>query len=196
MKALLIIDMQNDFMEKGALAVPKARSLSPIIKELASSFSLVVATQDWHPLNHKSFVSEHPGKKVGNQVDLHGLLQTLWPVHCVQHSEGAALIRELHEISIDKIIQKGTDPTIDSYSAFYDNAHLKSTGLTSYLKEKGVDELSIVGVATDYCVLHSVLDALHEGFKVSVIKQACKGIHHEEEAFQKMKDAGAQIILH
>lgn len=197
MKALLIIDMQKDFMPGGPLGAKDADALVPIINDLMKQFPLVIATKDWHPKNHKSFAENHPGKKVGDHIDLDGVDQILWPAHCVQETLGSEFTKGLNTKKIDQIIYKGTDPNIDSYSAFFDNARKKKTNLASYLKEKGVDQISICGVATDYCVLYSVLDALDLGFKVTLIQDGCKAINLKEDdekrAIATMQQMGALI---
>ncbi len=198
MRALVIVDMQHDFMPGGALAVPGADQIISVINRLIPSFSLVVATQDWHPLDHVSFAANHPGRRVGERVVIGGIEQILWPVHCVRATYGAELVEGLHKEQISFCFFKGTDQGIDSYSAFYDNAHLKSTGLGEYLKTHGVDEVVIVGVATDYCVLYSVMDALKLGFRVTVLADACRGIELRsgdiKRAYELMASQGAQVI--
>jgi nicotinamidase/pyrazinamidase len=199
MRAFVIVDMQNDFMPGGALGVPQADQLIPIINRLIPQFSLVVATQDWHPSNHVSFAANHQGKKTGERIRVEGEEQILWPVHCVRNTEGAALVEGLQKSQIACAFFKGTDEMIDSYSAFFDNAHLKSTGLGEYLKTHGVDEVVIAGVATDYCVLYSVLDALQLGFRVVVVTDACLAINVEPDddkrAFAAMQAKGAKLLL-
>lgn len=197
MKTLLLVDLQNDFFPGGALPVPEADAIIPFINTLQTEFDLVLATQDWHPLHHKSFALEH-GKEVGEDVLLEGITQILWPVHCVQNSYGAELVKELDKGPIEKLFYKGVDEKIDSYSAFYDNAHKRSTGLIEYLREKKITEISVVGLATDYCVKHSVLDALKEKLKVFVYLKGCKGIDlvkgDIEKALHEMRRAGAILI--
>ena len=197
MKALIIVDVQNDFCPGGALAVKEGDQIVPIINKIMSKFDLVVATQDWHPKNHKSFASNN-GKKVGEVIDLNGLKQILWPDHCVQGSKGAEFVAKLDAKRIDRIFQKGTDPEIDSYSGFFDNGHKKRTGLDDYLRKKGVDEVYIVGLATDYCVKFTALDAVELGFKTYLIQDACRGVnlnnHDSDEAIQGMKTKGVGII--
>jgi nicotinamidase/pyrazinamidase len=197
-KAFLIVDLQNDFMPDGALAVPHADEIIPIINKLIPKFSLVVASQDWHPINHVSFVRQHPKKMVGDIIKVQGQDQVLWPMHCVRTTRGAELTPSLHKEAIACCFYKGTDRWIDGYSAFFDNAHLKSTGLEDYLKSRGVVEIFIAGLATDYCVLYSTLDAIKLGFSVSVIADACRAINlhaqDEERAYERMKKAGAKII--
>jgi len=198
MQALLIVDMQNDFMPGGALSVPDADALASLINKLMKRFSLVIATQDWHPADHKSFAANHPGKKVGDIVDVKGIPQILWNVHCVRNTMGAALVEELDQKTIVTNFYKGTDKWIDSYSAFFDNARRKTTGLADYLRSHGVDHIFIAGVATDYCVLYSVIDAIDLGFKVTVISDACRGINLRSEdvaeAIKTMREKGAEIV--
>ncbi|NGX39269.1 MAG: Peroxyureidoacrylate/ureidoacrylate amidohydrolase RutB [Chlamydiae bacterium] len=198
MKALLIVDMQKDFMPGGPLETKGADALVPLINQLMGEFSLIVATKDWHPKDHLSFVSSHPGKKVGESILLGEVIQTLWPVHCVQESPGSEFARGLDAEKIDHICYKGVDKEVDSYSAFFDNGRLKKTGLEEYLRKKGVTELVVVGVATDYCVLFTVLDALELGFSVTVLKEGCRGINlhpdDEKRAFVKMEENGARMV--
>lgn len=199
MKALLIVDMQNDFMPGGALPVPDGNAIIPILNKLIPHFSHVYATLDWHPVDHVSFASNHPGKKTGDTIEIKGIKQILWPVHCVRNTKGAELVSSLNKEKITSNFYKGTDKDVDSYSTFFDNARKRSTGLDEYLQSRGIKELYIAGVATDYCVLYSVLDALELGFKVTVIKDACRGInlapHDVEKAFSLMKEKGAQLIF-
>src|SRR5690349_8205042 len=149
MRTIILVDIQNDFLPGGALAVSEGDGIIPVVNKLQSAFDLVVATQDWHPAHHGSFSKNHAGKKPFDQIELNGLPQTLWPVHCVQNTPGAALADTLDQRLIDRIFQKGTDPGIDSYSGFFDNGHRKSTGLGEWLKEKGVKEVFVCGLATD-----------------------------------------------
>lgn len=198
MKALLIVDLQNDFMPGGALPVPKGDEVIPIINRLIPHFSLVLATQDWHPKDHVSFATNHPGKKVGEIIKFDGVDQILWPAHCVHYTKGAELVDQLNKDEIATIFYKGTDHLIDSYSTFFDNARARSTGLFEYLKSRSIDEIYIAGVATDYCVLYSVLDALDLGLKVNVIVDACRAINlkpgDEKKAFELMKQKGARLV--
>ncbi|PZP51974.1 MAG: bifunctional nicotinamidase/pyrazinamidase, partial [Pseudopedobacter saltans] len=165
MKALLITDIQNDFLPGGSLAVKEGDLIVPTINDLASQYELVVATQDWHPIDHKSFVSQHIGKKVFDTIDLNGLPQTLWPEHCVQDSWGAQFPASLSLKPIAVIFHKGMNASIDSYSGFYDNAKLSNTGLDGYLKAKGITAVDICGLAADYCVYYTAMDALELGFQ-------------------------------
>ena len=195
--ALIIVDVQNDFVPGGALAVPDGDAVVPLINRLQPRFDLVVATQDWHPPDHGSFAANHPGRNVHDVIDLHGLRQVLWPVHCVQNTRGAEFVASLDTRRIDRVFQKGTDPGIDSYSGFFDNAHRKSTGLADYLKAKGVDEVFICGLATDYCVKFSAHDARELGFRTTVIEDACRGVNVKPDdvrhALREMRDAGVFI---
>ncbi|MCW0219152.1 MAG: bifunctional nicotinamidase/pyrazinamidase, partial [Prosthecobacter sp.] len=149
----------------------------PIVNDLMPQFVLILATQDWHPLDHGSFAANHPGKSVYEQIQLDGLPQTLWPVHCVQNTGGALFAPGLDTRRIQRVFTKGMNPQIDSYSGLYDNGHRASTGMAEWLKAEGITELHVAGVATDYCVKFTVLDALTEGFKVNLLSQACRGVN-------------------
>ena len=197
-KALIIVDMQNDFMPTGALPVTEADRIIGKINQLQNDFDLVVATQDWHPLNHKSFAQNHLGLKPGNVINLNGLPQVLWPNHCVENTLGAELIAGLDKTKISKIFKKGTDPEIDSYSGFFDNGHRKSTGMSDYLKQQNITDVYIVGVATDYCVKYTALDAVTLGLNTHVIANACQGVNLQmndvEHALSEMKMLGVSIV--
>jgi nicotinamidase/pyrazinamidase len=198
MKALILVDIQNDFLPGGALAVPDGDAVIPVANKLQAVFPLVVATQDWHPANHGSFAASHPGKKVFEQIELNGLPQTLWPVHCVQNTKGADLANALDRNRIAKIFPKGTDAGIDSYSGFFDNGHRKSTGLGEWLKVQGVTEVFVCGLATDYCVKFTALDAVGMGFKTHFIEDASRGVtlHPDDvkNAIDEMKRARIAIV--
>lgn len=198
MKALLVVDMENDFMPKGSLGVKGADEIVPLINKLMAQFPLVIASKDWHPEDHCSFAASHPGKKPGDDITIKGHSQVLWPVHCVRNTPGADFTPSLKQELISSIFYKGTDSSIDSYSAFYDNDRNKSTGLTAYLKSCQVTELYIVGLTTDYCVVYSALDAIDEGFKVTVIQDACRGInlhpHDVDNALAAIAAKGGRII--
>lgn len=174
--ALIIVDIQNDFMPGGALPTRNGDEVVPVINRLQPLFELIVATQDWHPPNHGSFASNHPGKRPGDIVDLDGLEQILWPDHCVQGTFGAEFHRDLDLSRIARAVRKGNDPAIDSYSAFFDNGQRKSTGLEDYLHATNTTEVFITGLATDYCVLWSARDAARLGFRTNVIRDACRGV--------------------
>ncbi|MCK5707833.1 MAG: bifunctional nicotinamidase/pyrazinamidase [Candidatus Aureabacteria bacterium] len=197
MKALIIVDLQNDFCPGGALPVKEGNEIVKTINDLMNDFDLVVATQDWHPKDHLSFASNH-GKNVGEIIQLDGLSQILWPDHCVQNTTGAEFVQNLQIDKICKVFQKGTDKNIDSYSGFFDNRHFNTTGLDSYLKEKNVDELFITGLATDYCVKFTALDAIGLGLKANLIIDACKGVELNvgdiDKAVQEMRSKGINII--
>lgn len=198
MKALVLVDLQNDFMPGGALAVTEGDRVVPIANRLMPRFDLVVATQDWHPAGHCSFASQYPGKSPGDLVNRGGVQQVLWPDHCIQGSTGAELHHELNQDRIDHVIHKGTDVRIDSYSGFYDNQRSRSTGLTEYLREHDVTEVYIMGLATDYCVKYTALDAVKDGFRTRLIEDGCRGVNLKpgdvEAAVNKMAAAGVQIV--
>ena len=197
MKALILVDLQYDFMPGGALAVPHGDAVVPVANALLPRFELVVATRDWHPPDHGSFASQHPGMKPGEKILLDGVEQVLWPDHCVQNTHGAELHADLDLSKIHHTVFKGSDPQVDSYSAFFDNARKRSTGLESFLREKGVDEAVLMGLATDYCVLFSALDAAELGFQTSVIQDGCRGIDLHpgdvDAAWRKMREAGVLL---
>lgn len=196
-KALLLVDLQNDFFPGGALAVPQADLIFPLVNIIQTYFEWVIASKDWHPHDHKSFAVNNPGHKVHEIIELNGLSQVLWPTHCVQNTLGADFHPKLITQQIKKIVFKGVDPDYDSYSAFFDNAHKRSTGLDVFLKEHHITDLYILGLATDYCVLYSVLDAINLGFKTFVIEDGCYGINANpgdvKKAIARMKRAGAII---
>lgn len=199
-KALIVVDVQNDFCEGGALEVRNGNEVIPIINNLVSSnkFNLIIATQDWHPKDHKSFASNHKNKNVYDEILLNGIRQVLWPDHCKQRSEGARLHADLKLGEKFKIFRKGSNKEIDSYSGFYDNDHKSSTGLLEYLEKKKVSELYITGLATDYCVKFTAIDAAKEGFKTFVIKDAVRGVNINYDdsklAFEEMKSLGIKVI--
>lgn len=193
MRALIIVDIQNDFLPGGALSVPGGDAVIPIINQILSNFEHVFATQDWHPKGHVSFASTHQ-KQVGEEIWVHGVRQKLWPDHCVQNSWGAKLSSQLNQSAIEKVFYKGTNPEVDSYSTFFDNEKKLSTGLESYLRKAGIQELYFAGLALDFCVLYSVLDALDLGFTVFVVQDACRAIFDEKGAIEKMRTYGAEII--
>jgi len=176
MKALILVDLQNDFCPGGALPVPEGDAVIPVANALQSRFDVVVATQDWHPANHASFAASHPGHKPGESIDVDGLTQVLWPVHCVQGTWGAEFHPRLDRTRIARVFRKGTDPRIDSYSGFFDNGRRHATGLADYLRERKVNEVFVCGLATDYCVKFTVLDAIELGFATHVILDACRGV--------------------
>ena len=183
MNALIIVDVQNDFLPGGALAVKEGDVIIPVINNLQNKFDLVVATQDWHPFNHKSFASSHSGKKVFEKINLDGLPQVLWPGHCVQETAGAQFSSLLYTRKIEAIFRKGMDINIDSYSGFFDNGKKKATGMGAYLKGRGITHIYVVGLAADYCVNFTALDGLELGFESTIITDATRAI--DPENFKK-----------
>lgn len=179
MKALLIVDVQNDFMPGGSLAVPNGDEIIPFINSIIKDYSVVVASQDWHPENHKSFVTQHSDKNLFDVIDLNGLEQVLWPPHCVQGTEGADFHKDLNICPVEAVFRKGMNAEVDSYSVFYDNGKRISTRLSEYLKAKGVDEIDVVGLASDFCVNFSIQDALKEGFKVQLLLEGTRAIDND-----------------
>jgi len=198
MRALILVDIQNDFCTGGALAVADGEAVVPLANQLMATADLVVATQDWHPADHGSFAINHPGRKPFELGDLAGLPQVLWPAHCVQWTGGAQFHPGLDTRRIDRAFAKGTDPTIDSYSGFFDNGRRKATGLGDWLIAKGVDEVMICGLATDYCVKATAVDAVQLGFRTLLAAPACRGVGLQAgdvpAALQAMRDAG--VVIH
>jgi nicotinamidase/pyrazinamidase len=198
MKALIIVDLQNDFLPGGALPVPHGDEVIPVANELQRHFELVLATKDWHPSDHGSFAANHPGKKPGDRVILDGIEQILWPLHCVQNTHGAEFAAAFDTSRIADVFHKGIERNIDSYSTFFDNAHRRHTGLADYLKKRSIKEIYLTGLALDYCVKYSALDARHLGLNTHVILDACRGIELEagdiDAALDEMKGAGATIL--
>jgi nicotinamidase/pyrazinamidase len=196
-KALILVDLQNDFLPGGALPVPEGDHVLPLANEVQQRFDLIVATQDWHPADHGSFAANHPGRKPGEMIELAGLPQILWPVHCVQGTKGAEFAAGLDTTRMARVFQKGTDPAIDSYSGFYDNGHRRSTGMGEWLRAQGVDEVHILGLATDYCVRFTALDARRLGFSTHLISDACRGVNLQpgdvEHAIDEMRQAGVRV---
>lgn len=196
--ALLLVDIQNDFCPGGALAVSQGDQVVSVANAISSRFEIVVASKDWHPVNHGSFAANHEGKTPGQFIDLHGLQQILWPVHCVEGSSGAQFVDGLETSGIDCVFQKGTNPEVDSYSAFYDNGRRQSTGMAEWLREEGVDTVYVMGLATDYCVKFTALDAASEGFKTLLIADGCRGVNlsagDSEAAIEEMAAAGITIV--
>jgi nicotinamidase/pyrazinamidase len=196
--ALLVVDVQNDFCPGGSLAVESGDEVVPVINRLMPAFPLVVATQDWHPPNHVSFASIHNGRKPLDLIDAQGIEQVLWPDHCVQGTRGAELHPRLESGRIGLVLRKGMRETLDSYSAFFENDHRTDTGLRHYLKGMKVQDLYVCGLATDYCVLASALDARRLGFRVTLVRDACRGVDFPrgsiEKAIALMQKAGARVM--
>jgi nicotinamidase/pyrazinamidase len=196
MNALIIVDIQNDFLPGGRLPVSNGDEIIPLVNDLQNIFRLVVATQDWHPKNHKSFASNHEGKQPFEEIFLNGLEQVLWPDHCVQSSLGAQFHNSLNMDKVECIFRKGMDPEIDSYSAFYDNGHKKKTGLGGYLRERKIQNVYVCGLAADYCVFYTAKDSLKENFKTYIIEDATRAINIKrfELAKNEIISSGGQII--
>ncbi|MFO8236097.1 MAG: bifunctional nicotinamidase/pyrazinamidase [Bacteroidales bacterium] len=197
MKALLIVDVQNDFCPGGALEVPKGDKVIPVLNKLINEYDIIIQTQDWHPKGHYSFASSYDDKQPFQTTELAYGEQVLWPDHCVQNTKGAAFHTELNTTKTQAIIRKGFRQHMDSYSAFYENDFKTKTGLTGYLKDRDIDSLYVGGLATDFCVKWSVIDGCKEGFNVNVIENAIKGIDIDgsvDKAIQEMKAAGAQFV--
>lgn len=198
MRALLLVDLQNDFTPGGALTVPEGDLVIAVANRLMRHYDRVVATQDWHPPDHGSFAQSHEGVDVGQRFELSGLPQVAWPVHCVQETFGAQFVDELATESIHKVIRKGTVPTIDSYSGFFDNGRRKATGLEDWLRENGVTNVDVLGLATDYCVKFTALDAVDVGFETRLIVDGCRGVDLNpgdvDRAIETMKQRSIDII--
>jgi nicotinamidase/pyrazinamidase len=197
MRALILVDLQHDFCPGGALAVKDGDQVIAVANALQSKFNVVIATQDWHPADHGSFAANHPETEPGDEIELDGLPQILWPVHCVQGTRGAELAEGLDRSRIARVFRKGTDPTVDSYSGFFDNGHRHATELAEYLREHNVDEVHVTGLATDYCVKFTALDAQKLGFRTTVIEDACRGVERKpgdvDRAIEEMRQAGVRI---
>jgi len=198
MKTLIIVDVQNDFCPGGALPVPEGDQVVPVINRIQPRFDMVVATQDWHPADHVSFAANHEGRQPGDVIELGGQPQMLWPVHCVRHTPGAAFHAGLDRRRIASVFQKGTDAEVDSYSGFFDNARRRSTGMEEYLKERQAADVYLAGLATDYCVKFTALDAVELGFATYVVRDACRGVNLKPDdvadAFDELAARGVRII--
>ena len=196
-EALIVIDVQNDFCPGGALAVAGGDQVVPLVNGVMDGFATVVMTQDWHPANHTSFAANHPGAVPFSLVTMPYGPQVLWPVHCVQGTEGAAFHAGLRTDPAHLVIRKGFRPGIDSYSAFFENDRVTPTGLEGYLRTRGVASVTLVGLATDFCVAYSALDAARLGFGVTVIEAACRAIDLDGSlagARGKMMAAGVRLV--
>ena len=196
-RALILVDLQYDFCPGGALAVAHGDETIAVANKLMPAFQTVVATQDWHPATHASFAVNNPGRKVGEIAELDGLPQVMWPAHCVQGTRGAELHEGLDQKRITHVFRKGTDEKIDSYSGFFDNGHKKSTGMGDWLKEHGVDDVTVLGLATDYCVKFTALDARGLGMNVTLVTDGCRGVDlspgDSAKAIEEMRAAGVTI---
>ncbi|WP_089727007.1 bifunctional nicotinamidase/pyrazinamidase [Candidatus Thiosymbion oneisti] len=198
MKSLILVDIQNDFTPTGTLSVPEGEQVVPVVNKIMDKFGLVVATQDWHPPDHKSFAIHH-NKHPGEIIMLNGIEQILWPIHCVQGSVGAELVTGLNSKGIAKVFRKGIDREVDSYSGFFDNDHKNATGLGDYLKKRWVDEVYITGLALDVCVKFTALDANSLGFKTKVVVDATRAVNINagdgDRAIADMKAVGIEIVM-
>lgn len=198
MRALVLVDLQYDFMPGGALAVARGDEVVPVAQALMPKFDVVIATQDWHPRDHGSFAANHPGRQIGEVIELEGLPQVLWPAHCVQGSRGAELHEALDKKRITAVFRKGLDPTIDSYSGFFDNGHKKATGLGDWLRDRKITKLFVMGLATDYCVKYTVLDARQLGIEVVLVEDGCRAVNlapgDDARAIAAMREAGATVV--
>ena len=195
--ALVLTDIQNDFCPRGSLAVPGGDTIIPLVNALSRRFDHVAATQDWHPPGHQSFASSHAGRKPFETIPWRGREQVLWPDHCVQSTPGAAFAPGLDLSRAGLIVRKGTNPRIDSYSAFRDNDESACTGLLGALRERGAARVFLVGLATDFCVYYSAMDARREGFEVVVIMDGCRAIDLAGSlaaAEAAMREAGVTLI--
>ncbi|MBU2992416.1 bifunctional nicotinamidase/pyrazinamidase [Octadecabacter sp. 1_MG-2023] len=194
--ALIVIDVQNDFCPGGALAVAGGNDIVSPINALMADFDAVILTQDWHPAGHSSFATTHSADPM-SVIDMPYGPQVLWPDHCIQGSEGAAFHQDLNVDAADMIIRKGYNPAIDSYSAFFENDHTTPTGLTGYLNTRGIDTLTLMGLATDFCVNYSAVDAAKLGFNVTVRTDLCRAIDFDGSlaaAVDAMKTAGVDVV--
>lgn len=196
--ALIIVDVQYDFLPGGRLPVKDGDQVIPVINAVQGGFDIVAATQDWHPVNHASFAGSHPGRSPGETVVIGGIVQVLWPSHCVQDTRGASLSINLERRFLRRVFHKGVEKEVDSYSTFFDNAHRRDTGLDAYLKAEGVTDVYFAGLATDYCVKYSALDAAALGYAAHVIIDACRGIDLKpgdiDAAVAEMRGAGVRIV--
>ena len=197
-RTLIMVDIQNDFLPGGALAVPQGDLVVPVANHIMMKFDLVVATQDWHPADHGSFASQYAGKSPGDHVDLNGIEQILWPDHCIQNTAGAEFAADLDTAGIMYVVRKGMDKGIDSYSGFFDNDHANATGLGDYLRLQEARYIAIMGLATDYCVKFTAFDARKLGYDTALIKEGVRGVEINEgdceNALQSMRTAGVKMI--
>jgi nicotinamidase/pyrazinamidase len=197
-RALIVIDVQIDFCPGGNLAINDGDKIVPAINSIMDKFDLVVSTQDWHPQSHISFASNHKGKNVYDQIYTNGITQTLWPNHCVQGTSGADFHKDINSNKFNCVIRKGVNPDIDSYSAFLENDKKTETGLHGYLNALKVKDIFLCGLATDYCVYYSAMDAVKYGFNTTLLLNACRGINVPEGSIDKcvkdMEGAGIKVI--
>ncbi|MEQ8800255.1 MAG: bifunctional nicotinamidase/pyrazinamidase [Salinisphaeraceae bacterium] len=197
-EALILVDIQNDFLPGGALAVPEGDAVIPVVNRLQSGFDIVVASQDWHPADHLSFASQHEAMTPFEVTEVDGLTQILWPDHCVQYSHGAEFAPDLNMGRVDAVFRKGTDRRIDSYSAFHDNGHRNTTGLADWLRARDVTAVTLAGLAADVCVYFTAMDAVNEGFATRLVSDGTRGVDLQpgdvDSAFERMRAAGVEIV--
>ncbi|NLD37862.1 MAG: bifunctional nicotinamidase/pyrazinamidase [Desulfatiglans sp.] len=197
-RALILVDIQNDFIPGGALAVVGGDEVIAVANRAIKDFDHIIATQDWHPADHKSFASQHKEKKPGEFIELNGIQQVLWPDHCIMETRGAEFAPGLDTGSFTKVIRKGMNREIDSYSGFFDNAQNHATGLEKYLRSQKITDLYIMGLATDYCVKFTALDARRLGFNTNLIIEGVKGVEVNpgdcDKAIAEMKKAGVMVV--
>ena len=196
MKALVIVDVQNDFFERGALAVPESNSIIPVINKIIDKFNTIVFTKDWHPVGHKSFASNHKNKKVFDVIKLHNLKQILWPVHCIQNTFGAEIHKDIKIPKNAYFVEKGNDVEVDSYSGFFDNGKTHSTELNGILNKNNITDVYFCGLATDFCVKYTVLDALALNYNSYLIADATKAVVSDDftKSLNELIENGAQIV--
>ena len=197
MKALLMIDIQNDFLPGGSLEVAYGDQIIPVVNQMQELFDVIIATQDWHPREHVSFASNHSGKNPGEMVKVGGIEQVLWPDHCIQETTGAEIAQEIHMEKVINVIRKGTDPIIDSYSGFYDNRKQRATGLHRFLRGLGINFLVLTGLAADVCVKYTAMDALQLGYEVFLVEDATKAVGGEKalrETIRELKSKGVRVL--
>lgn len=198
MRALILVDLQYDFMPGGSLPVARGDEVVAIANRLLPHFSNIVATQDWHPRDHKSFAVNNPGTEVGQVIQVAGAPQVMWPAHCVQETRGAELHADLDRSKVTEVIRKGMDPAIDSYSGFFDNNKQKPTGLLEWLRSRWIEQVYILGLATDFCVKYTALDARALGFDVKLIEDGCRAVELKagdgERAIAEMRGLGCAVI--
>ena len=195
---LVVVDLQNDFCQGGALEVPDADAIVPLVNRLGRHFSICIASQDWHPPGHQSFASSHPGRQPFDTVEMPYGTQVLWPDHCVQESSGAAFHPEFDDAVVQSVVRKGFRPEIDSYSTFFENDHTTSTGLAGYLRDRGISRLYFCGLATDFCVAWSARDAAAQGFEAYLIEDACRAIDLDgslDQAWSDLQKAGVERVV-
>jgi len=196
MKTLVIVDLQNDFIKGGSLEVSGGENIIDPINNILINYDLILATKDWHPKDHISFASNHKNKNIGDIIKINGMDQVLWQDHCVQNTFGSDFPESLNVSTVKKIIYKGSEKKIDSYSGFFDNGKIRSTGLSDYLKNKNIKKIDFVGLATDYCLKYTALDSVSEGFETRVIYDCIKGIDKKgcELALKELKSKGVELI--